>query len=316
MSDKNFERLDFAARAGWLYYVAGFKQDEIAAELKISRQSAQRLVSLAVEEKLVKFKIDHPIASCMEYSNALSDKFGLTFCEVTPTDPKAPDSLNGIAVAGSNLIESYLGHESEEIIALGTGRSLKACIEQVTKMSCPHHRLVSMAGNLKSDGSATSFSTTVSLADRVGAQHNPYPVPVFATTAEEKNIWQKLGPNQKTLELSQFATVTLVGIGPLTDHCPIIVDGMLAPEDVSELIDAGGIGEIIGWAFTAEGKIIQGLSNDRNTSAALVQGTSKPVIAIAQGEPKAEAILAALKGQLINGVVTNELTAKTILSLA
>jgi len=49
-------RLDDAARAGWLYYVAGRTQDEIAAAMSISRQSAQRLVSLAVAERLIKVR--------------------------------------------------------------------------------------------------------------------------------------------------------------------------------------------------------------------------------------------------------------------
>jgi DNA-binding transcriptional regulator LsrR (DeoR family) len=59
-------RFDDAARAGWLYYVAGRTQDEIAAAMSISRQSAQRLVSLAVSERLVKVRLDHPIAQCLE----------------------------------------------------------------------------------------------------------------------------------------------------------------------------------------------------------------------------------------------------------
>ena len=45
-------RLDDAARAGWLYYVAGNTQDEIAAKLGVSRQTAQRLVAMAVSERL------------------------------------------------------------------------------------------------------------------------------------------------------------------------------------------------------------------------------------------------------------------------
>ena len=53
-------RLDDAARAGWLYYVAGRTQDEIAAAMGISRQSAQRLVSLAMAERLIKVRLDHP----------------------------------------------------------------------------------------------------------------------------------------------------------------------------------------------------------------------------------------------------------------
>lgn len=80
-------RLDDAARAGWLYYVAGRTQDEIAAAMGISRQSAQRLVSLAVAERLIKVRLDHPIAACLELGNQLRRKFGLKHVEVVPSDP-------------------------------------------------------------------------------------------------------------------------------------------------------------------------------------------------------------------------------------
>ena len=85
-------RLDDAARAGWLYYVAGNTQDEIARKLGVSRQSAQRLVSLAVSERLIKVRLDHPIANCMELSTRLTERFGLQSCEVVPSDPDAPSS--------------------------------------------------------------------------------------------------------------------------------------------------------------------------------------------------------------------------------
>ena len=85
----NGDRLDDAARAGWLYYVAGNTQDQIATKLGVSRQSAQRLVSRAVSEGLVKVRIDHPIGRCMDLSARLKERFGLAFCDVVPTDPTA-----------------------------------------------------------------------------------------------------------------------------------------------------------------------------------------------------------------------------------
>ena len=36
------KRLDDAARAGWLYYIAGNTQDEIATKLSISRSLSAR----------------------------------------------------------------------------------------------------------------------------------------------------------------------------------------------------------------------------------------------------------------------------------
>ncbi|MCA3573070.1 MAG: helix-turn-helix domain-containing protein, partial [Aestuariivirga sp.] len=56
--DSERDRLDDAARAGWLYYIAGNTQDEIARKLGVSRQTAQRLVSFAVSEKLIKVRLD------------------------------------------------------------------------------------------------------------------------------------------------------------------------------------------------------------------------------------------------------------------
>ena len=64
-------RLDEAARAGWLYYIAGHTQDEIARQLKVSRATVQRLVSLCLSERLITFRLEHPISACMELAARL-----------------------------------------------------------------------------------------------------------------------------------------------------------------------------------------------------------------------------------------------------
>src|SRR5450759_1563851 len=86
-SDNEKSRLDEAARAGWLYFIAGHTQDEIAKMLQVSRASAQRLVSLCLAERLITFRLEHPIAACMELAARLKDSFGLRHCDVVPTDP-------------------------------------------------------------------------------------------------------------------------------------------------------------------------------------------------------------------------------------
>jgi len=56
------KKLDDAARAAWLAYVAGKTQDEIARLLGVSRQSAQRLVSQAMQAGLVKVRIEDSVS--------------------------------------------------------------------------------------------------------------------------------------------------------------------------------------------------------------------------------------------------------------
>src|SRR3954470_22463547 len=98
-ADNEIARLDDAARAGWLYYVAGNTQDEVAQKLGVSRQTAQRLVSMAVSERLIKVRLDHPIAHCMELGARLTERFGLRLCEVVPSDPASASGSLGIAEA-------------------------------------------------------------------------------------------------------------------------------------------------------------------------------------------------------------------------
>ncbi len=122
-------RLDDAARAGWLYYIAGNTQDEIAAKLGISRQSAQRLVSLAVSEGLIKVRLDHPLANCLELGVQLRERFGLALCEVVPTDPASDSTTLGVADAAAAEMERRLKSPETKIMAIGTGRTLKAASE-------------------------------------------------------------------------------------------------------------------------------------------------------------------------------------------
>lgn len=313
-SDHESSRLDEAARAGWLYYVAGNTQDEIARKLGVSRQSAQRLVSLAVSERLIKVRVDHPIARCMELGKKLTERFDLKACEVVPSDPEAPASTVGIAQAGAAEMERHLKSNHPKIIAIGTGRALRACVEQLPAMDCPQHRIVSLLGNMMSDGSATAYNVIIRMADRVNARHFPMPLPVFATTPEERTLLHAQEPVHNILELARQADVTFVGIGQMNESAQLVVDGFVTRDEAVSLNRLGAIGEITSWVYDKDGHLIDGLINDRVASAPLYPDQDHPVFGIAVGEAKVEAIRGALRGHLVNALITNEATAELLLN--
>lgn len=306
-------RLDDAARAGWLYYVAGNTQDEIARKLGVSRQSAQRLVSLAVSEKLVKVRLDHPIARCMDISDALAERYKLKGIEVVPSDPTAPELLTGIAIAAAAELEKLLKGPDEKIIALGTGRALRACVEQLPRMDCPQHRIVSRLGNMMSDGSATPYNAVIRMAERVGAKHYPFPLPVVARDEEELRVMHGQEPVRHTMDLCARADFTLVGVGQIGMSAPLRVDGFMGTQEMEKLVAQGAAGEITSWIYDTEGRLMDCAFNTRVASAPLSLGGDAPVVGLAAGPDKAEAIRAALRGGLINGLITDEATAERLL---
>ena len=76
---------------------------------------------------------------------------------------------------------------------------------------------------------------------------------------------------------------------------------------------AGAAGEITSWVYDRDGKLIDGLINDRVASAPLTADPQNLVCGIAAGEAKVGAIAGALRGRLVNALITNEYTADHLL---
>lgn len=309
-------RLDDAARAGWLYYVAGNNQEEVAQKLGVSRQTAQRLVSLSISEGLIKVRLDHPIGRCMELAEKLRQRFALDFAEVVPTDPSSDSTLLGIAQAGAAEIERRLRSEKPIVMAIGTGRTLKAAIEQMTPMECPQHRIVSLTGSIAPDGSAAYYNVIFNLADSVKARSFPMPLPVIASSPRERELLLSQPMIRDTLALAAKADVTFIGLGDLGPDAPLYLDGFITEAELRALQKAGAIGEVVGWAFDAQGRMIDGLTNDRVASAPLPSRETSLVVAFAKGDRKLPGIRAAINRRLINGLLTDERTADRLLQTA
>ena len=312
-TDSDNDRLDEAARAGWLYYIAGNTQDEIARKLGVSRQTAQRLVSLSVSERLIRVRLVHPIGHCLELSEQLKSTFGIDTCEVVPSDPESPSTSIGVAEAAAAELERYLVSQHPLIAAMGTGRMLRAMVEQLTPMDCPQHKIVSLVGNIGPDGSASQFDVVSRVSDRVKAPHYPLPLQVIASTVHEKALLLAQKPLRNVIDLAGQADVAFVGVGTVDENAALLRDGFVRPDELRSLVRAGAVGEIIGWAFDAEGRIIDGLTNDRVLSVPLDQPAKRRVIGVVMATPRLRAVKGALRGRLINGLITNERMAELLL---
>ncbi|WP_246191172.1 sugar-binding transcriptional regulator [Aureimonas leprariae] len=310
---EDLTRLDDAARAGWLYYVAGNTQDQIASKLGISRQSAQRLVSLSMSAGLVKVRIDHPIATCLEAALALKDRYGLRHCTVVPSDPESASTTLGVAEACAAEMERRLRQPDPLVIAIGTGRTLKAAVERLPAMVASQHRIVSLTGNIALDGAVSVYNTIFTMADVVQARHYPMSLPVVVSSAEERALLHEQKVVQSTLKLAAVAEVTFVGLGELGANAPLVADNFITAEDRDELDALGAVGEIVGWAFDRDGRIIPCAYNERVASAPIPDTANTEVIVVGMGPLKAPGIRAALKGRLANGLITDEATADVLL---
>lgn len=90
---------------------------------------------------------------------------------------------------------------------------------------------------------------------------------------------------------------------------PMVRDGFISIDESKDLIKRGAIGEIVGWVFDTNGALIPGMVNQRVSSAPLIVDNPRPVVGIG----KVRSIIGALRGGLINDLVTDEATAMDVL---
>lgn len=314
---KSSEKLDLATRAAWLYYVAGNTQNEIAEKLNVSRPVAQRLVAFAVEKNLIRVRVDHRLADCLSLAQELSRRYGLTLCEVVPHDADTPEQLERkLAVAGAQVMEQFLSEEKPMIVAISSGRTLKATVDQIAQLDRPQHRLVSMVGAIAHDGSSNPYDVALHISEKTGGKHFLLPAPLFADSEAERAQWCNHRLYRIVEALSAEADVAFIGIGNIGPNCPLYEDGFISEAELKDMIKRGAVAEMLGLPIDAHGKRVDAPVGRRATSLRLDSPPKRPTIGFAGGERKRDAVIAALRGGWLSGLVTDEQCARAALAKA
>lgn len=312
MSKEDDIRLDQKVRAAWMYYIAGQNQSEIASQLGTSRPVVQRLIAAAKEEGIVSIGLHHPVANCLDYALLLQEKYRLIECNILPAFSEE-STLDSVSFGCYQLMARYLQDDKEKIIGLGSGLTLKKALQRID-FDSQNTRCVALISAMDADGQCNYYDDVpLLLTSKIKAKYYQWPAPRYAQTQEEYDMWCTSRLFRSVSAVARQADVIFVGIGPLGTQSPIFNDGFINQAQMDEVTAQGGIGEIMGRFIDAEGGVVDSEINRMITSYDIRQNQC-PRIAVACGEYKRPAILAALKGGWINGLVTDEHTARWLLT--
>lgn len=312
---REIKKKEQAARAAWLYYVAGKTQQEIAHELGLSRQVAQRLISLAKEQGMVHVQITHPIVECLRLASEVQKKYQLSLCNVVPSGRLEGNSIiEMISVAGAELMEQLINKDTPQIIGIGSGKTLRCIIDALPFLHTPQHQCVSLIGAIARDSSATRYDVPLSFAEKLQCRHYILPAPLYADSEEDKAMWCQHRVYKEVSEKALNADITFIGIGEVGIGCPLNSEGFVTDEQVNMLLEEGVAAEMLGHFIHANGERLYTPLDLTHTSVPLQAHSNKQIIAFSGGEHKYPAIRAVLNGRWISGLVTDEATARKLLA--
>ncbi|NRA56018.1 MAG: sugar-binding transcriptional regulator [Gammaproteobacteria bacterium] len=309
-------KLDSLVRAAWLYYVAGKNQSEIAVILGVSRPAVQRMIASANEEGIISIDIKHPVAICLEYEKMLQEKFNLSLCRIVPYEKNSgSDHKTLVSYGASQVISQYIKQDEPLTIGLGSGLTLKLSINNLENINKSQHQCIALISQMNSDGLCNYYDDVPMLfADKIKAGYYQLPAPLYSTNEQSHKVWCSTDLYQQMALKASNADVIFIGIGSIGESSPIVSNGFINDKESQALQKKGAVGELLGRFFDHQGQVIKHPINTRVTSHDLRQSNKAAIIGIASGSEKQTAILASLRGKWINGLITDEQTARWLLT--
>jgi len=303
-----------AIRAAWLHYAGGLTQAAVAKRLGLPSVKAHRLIARAVAEGAVKVSIDGTIVECALLEHELCRRFDLDYCEVAPDLGEEGIPLRALGLAGAAFLRREIEHSEGGLIGLAHGRTLAAAVQQMPRLDGARVRFVSLLGGLTRNYAANPHDVIHRMAEKTGAQAYVMPVPFLANSAEDREVLLAQRGVAEVFELASRAELKIAGIGTADVNAQLVSVGMVEKREIAEIKAAGGVGEMLGKFFDARGRVLETTLTARTLAVRLDASAPDRIIAIAGGPEKVEPIRAVLASGRLNGLITDEATARAIVS--
>ncbi|KAB2674418.1 sugar-binding transcriptional regulator [Brucella tritici] len=301
-----------ALRAAWLHFVAGMTQSAVAKRLGLPSVKAHRLIAKAVADGAVKVSIDGDITECIDLENRLADMYGLDYCEVAPDIGEEGLPLMALGHAGADFLRREIEHGDHEVIGIGHGRTLSAAVNYMPRVVANDLRFVSLLGGLTRNFAANPHDVMHRIAEKTGMPAYVMPVPFFANTAEDREVLLAQRGVTTVFDMGCQAELKIVGIGTVDAQAQLVTSGMIELAEVEEIASLGGVGEMLGHFFDANGQRLETALTARTIAASVENADMSRIVGLAGGISKAEAIRAVLKSGRLYGLITDERTAKAL----
>ncbi len=298
-----------AAAVARRHLIEGESKVDLANSLGISRFKVARLLDAARDGGMIRIEIVSPVGIDTDRSAQLREALGLQHCVVVPGSGAQADP--GVSAAAAALLTEVA--TDRDVLGLPWSRSVSRMVDVLE--SLPKIPVVQLSGAMVSPEEDSSSVDVVRRAGRIagGGRHVFYS-PLLLDDAASAEVMRRQPPVRKALDRVADVTLAVIGLGAWAPNVSTI-HGVLSPAERTAVTRAGAVGEAAGVFFDVDGVVV-----DTPLTARIVGLTGsqlhriRHVIAIAHGKEKIDAIAAAVRGSLIDSLVTTAETADLLLA--
>lgn len=299
---------ELLARIGQAYYLDNLSKVEIATEHSISRFQVARLLDEARAAGIVHIEIRRPGNPVSIDAQALAAALGIDRVVVVKTleDDFQQRDLQAHAVAGELMAEARAGMS----VGISWSRTLDLAARHVTEL--PKCNIVQLAGALPVPGGGNPLELVQRLGRMGGGRTWPMWAPLVVDSAATASGLRRQPEIADAMRMADSLDLAVVAIGAWAPNLSTVwnrVDNAVRQDGIAK----GAVAECSGRLIATDGSAVSAELDARILSVTIKQLQRTPkVIAVAQGEARADAVRACLAAGIVNTLVMDESLARAL----
>ncbi len=299
-----------------LYYQQNLSKIEIGKNLRISRFKVARLLETAVEEGIVTINIKEPENAYIDLENKLEERFKIFRTYVVDSSSDYNLTKKNLGKAAANCLTDMVCDGDIIGIAWGTTiyEMIKVLPPQIDRKNITVVQLTGGLNQIETRYNAIELSSR--LTKIFNANCYQLYAPAIVDSIQTKKLLFRDSSIKRTLEMFNKVNIAVVGIGSVSPKPSTLLykEGFLKEKDIRNIVINCATGDINTYFYDVEGNNCKSELENRAVGMNIEQlKRVRYVIGVAGGEFKANAIHAALKGKIVNILVTDYETAKILL---
>lgn len=300
-----------------LYYVEKLGQAKVSELAGVSQATVSRLLEEARRRGIVQITVKPFSAQDKELEQNLKTKYRLDFAIVIKSTASTSEENRRHALGhfAGPLISKLI--KPNTIVCVAAGRHIYSLSENMHPTNSSGVTFIQAMGDISTHiKEDDAIEITRKLAKRWSGQFLRLQAPAITTNSQTYEAFVSHDQIKFVLSRMDNADLAFVGIG-VHGNSVFYDRDFLKTNDINYLINKGVVGEICGHFFNRDGEECNTEYRNRVIGVSLEQLKNIPqVIAVTSGPNRAEALAAAIRGNLINSLVIDDIGARELLQLS
>lgn len=301
--------------AAELYYYEGLTQSEVSARMGVTRWTVGRLLEEAKQAGLVRIVIDHPRARRHELELKLKKAFGLREAVVLTAQPRPADTLQSVAAAAARQIGGM--KPTLRRMAVSWGRTVAAVAAELPLGWARGVEIIQTNGGPVVARGNPVGDSLYALAEKAPGTVRSLAGPAILDNLGTARALRSEASIARTLTSAERSPVMLFSPGTVGPDSVLVQSGYVGPEQITALSALGVVGDVMSHFILPDGTLADTDLDARTLSISLDAIRRCPTaIAVATGEKKMAATLAAVAAGLVTHLITDSAIATYLLASA